>query len=310
MKGFAQAITSLIDAAVEEDYDSSKDWREHLGHSGIEDACERKQFFTNNWYSIAQKPGRMLRLLDRGHGEEDRFVRWLVKAGVHVFTGTADGEQYRFADPDIPGYGGSLDAYVRLGDLNTAFKTHDIWLPSAVVDVCEQHLDSYVGIDFKTANKQRFGQLEKEGVELATPNYFGQAQAYMQASRLAGSPVPVLQFFLVLAVRKDDDALFAEAIPYDQTYASELRRKALRIINASASSDLERVSESPAWYRCKPGFCDHSEVCHFGGTPAVNCRTCAYAKRSGLDWACVRFNNNLTRDMALVGCDSWEQRNR
>src|SRR6476661_7858189 len=74
----------------------AEDPRTHLGASIIGHDCKAYAWNTFRWLRFEEFSGRMLRLFNRGHEEEQRFVRWLVGAGFTVYeTDPNTGKQFR-----------------------------------------------------------------------------------------------------------------------------------------------------------------------------------------------------------------------
>src|SRR4051812_24091994 len=55
--------------------------RSHLGASSIGEECWRKLWYTFHWVKLQQAEGRMRRLWNRGHREEEIFEGFLFWAG-------------------------------------------------------------------------------------------------------------------------------------------------------------------------------------------------------------------------------------
>jgi hypothetical protein len=293
----ADGIVSQLFEAVECAYDTSNDLRDHLGMSQINGDCERKLYFNFHWYSIEKREGRMIRLLNRGNQEEPNFYRLLRKAGfkIRVRPGRGPG-QFRFTDPDLPAFQGSLDGYIEKVPINLKHLFGGL-------DV--------VGLELKTAGQKAFKDMSDNGIERARPVYFGQSQNYMHQSHFENSPVPPLKAFLFLILNKNDDDLYAEIIPYDSAYGDHLRHKAHRILTAERPEELDRLSESPDWYQCGDKWCKHRKKCHFQESPEINCRTCKHSlhEQSNVSkWTCKIQNKILLRAEALKGCEHWEKK--
>ena len=221
--------------------------RGHLGASQIGEKCTRKLFYGFRWCSTSSFTGRILRLFRRGHLEESILVSDLANLpGVTVRTIDPEtGEQYRFSDPELPGFAGSIDG-IAYG------------LPEAP--------DQWIGLEIKTHNTKNFAALKKHGVESAYPKHFYQVQSYMFQSSLPA--------FLYLGLNKNDDHIYPELIPYDAAAALMARSTAHEVLTASAPPP--KISQRADWFECKPAFCSHSEICHFKKKPAKSCRSCEH----------------------------------
>jgi hypothetical protein len=291
LKGSPEIVDFLFQKVVDS-HDSSSSWRDHLGMSQINHECERKLYYDFHWYSKEERSGRMLRLLNRGTQEEPNFYALLRNAGfkIRVRPGRGAG-QFRFIDPDMPSFQGSLDGYIISG-------------PG---DVLQGRKNG--GLELKTAKASSFREFSKKGIEAKSPTYYGQAQSYMLQSHYPDSPVPPLNWFLFLILNKDTDDLYAEIIEIDPYYGRSLKDRAHEILSADGPKELGRLSESPDWYECR--WCSHRDQCHFNDAPAKNCRTCKHSKHvqsNVAKWECSKKNEVLFRDAALKGCDEWERK--
>jgi hypothetical protein len=245
--------------------------RKHLGGSMIGRECNRELWYSFRWAITPKHDGRLLRLFDRGHKEEFRFVEWLRNIGVTVWEYDENGVQWRIIDHKGH-FGGSLDGIA--------------WgIPDAP--------NEYVLLEFKTFNQKTFNQLLAQGVQLAKPEHYGQMQIYMHKMNLKKA--------LYMAICKNDDSLYTEIIEYDQATAEKLLAKAGNIIFSDEAP--VRVSNDPSFFKCK--FCNYSNICHQKQVPEINCRTCAHS--TPVDngaWSCAKNilveNDNVSeRD----GCD-------
>lgn len=59
--------------------------RTHFGASGAGNKCPREAWYKFRWADFEEFDGRMLRLFNRGHTEEDRFNRFLRALGITVW---------------------------------------------------------------------------------------------------------------------------------------------------------------------------------------------------------------------------------
>ncbi len=258
------------------------DWRrEHLGASLIGHACNRYLWYQFRWASDPKIKGRMLRLFERGQREEDWIVEELRATGMRVEVSDRDGlpntdgsyPQWRFEE--FGGhFGGSIDGAI-------------LGVPEAKVT---WHL-----LEVKTSNDKRFKTLEKDGVKKSNPQHFAQMQIYMHALTLTRA--------LYVCVSKNDDYIYTERIKYDEPEAYSILAKAKRIIDSD--DPLTRISEDPAWFKCK--WCDHQPHCQLGEVEKLdrNCRTClssAVSTEHGT-WSCTLHKIILDGDAQRKGCD-------
>src|SRR3954464_3219259 len=75
-------------------------FRGHLGASQLGDECGRALWYGFRWATRPHFSGQQLRLFNRGHLEEGRFIAMLLAIGMQVFQQDANGRQFRinFAD--------------------------------------------------------------------------------------------------------------------------------------------------------------------------------------------------------------------
>lgn len=263
------ALTEAIDLASKRLYQDEKPHRNHLGGSVIGNDCGRAIAFTFKWVKREDFDGRMLRLFQRGHREEEALKELLVEAGVKFHQ---PDKQHRVSACD--GHlGGSLDAVGR-------------YVPG-------ENRDEWFLFEFKTYNSSRFKQLVKNGVIISNFNHFCQMQIYMYLANL--------QAGYYIAVCKDTDEIHIERIGLQPDQAKQLVLKAERIINGDPPAP---ISSNPAFYKCK--MCSFHEVC-YGKKDLVerNCRTCEHAKpvENG-KWAC-HYGRDEIEDQR--GCEHWFQ---
>ena len=247
--------------------------RAHLGASIIGRECERELWLSFRWAKSPDFEGRLLRLFNRGHREEEVFVAELRGIGCTVHeVDPATGRQWTFADHNSH-FGGSADG-----------------IAAGVPDSPrEPHL-----LEFKTHSAKSFSKLTSEGVRGAKLEHFAQVQVYMHYFGLKRA--------LYLAVNKDTDALYMERLEFDADIAQRLVNRAKRVIESPMPGAI-RPENSPACL-----FCTFKPMCH-GGEPSTekNCRTCAWsAPATGGAWWCAKHERALDLTDQLNGCDRHE----
>ena len=260
-------IEKLIDQAIEDRQEDGR--RKHLGASVIGRPCSRQIWYMFHWARTKKHSARILRIFDRGHREEHRFVKWLRDAGIIVWEVDPETKQ-QFRMSDHGGhFGGSCDGVAR-------------GLPDVPLLPCL--------LEFKTTNSKGFKELEKTGVEKAKKEHFVQMQIYMEKMDL-----PVA---LYMAINKDTDAIYYEHVLRDTATAHQYLERAKGIIFSDAPPF--RISDEPSFYLCK--MCDYSGLCHGVEMPDKNCRTCGFSEpiRSG-GWACHEGQQADPKR----GCDRW-----
>lgn len=261
-------------------------FRSHLGASLIGRECARDLWYSFHWARKAMFSGQMLRLFNRGHLEEGRFIALLLSMGCEVFQQDENGKQYRISDHGGH-FGGSGDGVVMgVPDLQPGqpalgeFKTHN-----------NKSFTKLAGSDYKDFYESLLNpalppvSFSGAGVREAKFEHWVQMQIYMRKMNL-----PVA---LYIAVNKDNDHIYAELVPLVEQSADEFIQRAGKIIPIHVPP--AKVKKSVAQMPCR--FCDHKEICHLGAAPDVNCRTCndVEAKPDGT-WYC----NSKERQLELL----------
>lgn len=269
-------------------------FRTHLGASVIGDECERKVWYGFRWATKPMFEGRLLRLFNRGHLEEARFIALMLTIGCEVYQQDEHGKQFRISDHGGH-FGGSLDSkLIGIPDL-----------PPGTVALGE----------YKTHNDKSFQNVKANGVREAKPEHYTQMQIYMRKQ--------MLSYGVYFAVNKNDDEIWAEVVPIDHTHADGQIARAGKIIFMQTAP--AKLSKSPGFFKCK--WCDHRPVCHLSAPPARNCRTCQHAiPLEDGRWSCTSEARQMTmlfgprpgvsdegenyfpdKKRQLRGCDYWEK---
>lgn len=246
--------------------------RTHLGASIIGRPCPRAMWYSFRWVSWRKPPARIVRLFNRGHMEEARFLALLRLIGATVHGVNPDtGKQFRVS-AGRGYYGGSLDAMC-------------LGLPG---------FTGWALAEFKTHGDNSFKKLQKIGMREAKPEHYVQMQQYMGAYQLSSG--------LYLACNKNDDALHAEIVLFDRQSYLHYRERGELLVDMAEPPP--RCSQSPSNYDCKT--CDHAQTCFYGVEPLHTCRTCQYATRPGDGkWHCEAHRKDLTPDEQFAGCGYW-----
>jgi hypothetical protein len=242
--------------------------RTYLGGSVIGTPCSRALWYQFTGAQDAKYPGRMLRLFETGHREEDRLITELRKAGYSVLD-RVNGQQIAFST--LGGhYRGSADGIIEIGQT--------------------------LLLETKTHNKASFAALQKHGVKKHKPVHYDQMQVYMQQFDLLAG--------IYLAVNKDDESIYSEVVVADKAIGDALLEKARTIITSPAPP--ERISEDPSSFACK--FCDYKDICHQAVMPRKDCRTCfaSSADLSGTDgdWSCAKWKASVPNGHVRDACPS------
>jgi len=266
---YASATHFFLDQALADT--QGYGFRDHLGASIIGRNCARQLWYTFRWATKSWHSARILRLFNRGHEEEDRFVRFLRRSGVHVLDYDPEtGEQFRIADHDGH-FGGSLDGKL--------YDTHDF-------------RGEWVLAEFKTHSDKSFKKLLREGVEKAKYEHYVQMQIYMHYEKLPAA--------LYFAVNKNDDEMHVPTVHYDPAVAERFIDRAGKIIY-SPVPPKRLPNASVGWFECR--FCDHNEVCLKDAPMERTCRSCVHSDpvEDGR-WVCQKFQYELSKSDQLMGC--------
>ncbi len=255
-------------------------FRSHLGASGIGRECAREIWYGFRWTTLPNFPDRILRLFNRGHLEEARFLSMLLMIGCDVYQQDENGNQFRISDAGGH-FGGSGDGVaIGIPDLE----------PGTTV-LCE----------FKTSAEKPFLKVKKEGVRVAKFEHYVQMQTYMKKMGLA--------IGLYVVVNKNNDELYAELVPFNDSIAEQFIQRGVNLVWTENPPD--KISKSAGWFACK--FCDHRPVCHLDAEPCVNCRTCKYSEATAEGaWICdhpvVPVDGSLSKEQQLEGCVNYDRK--
>ena len=285
---YRQALQKVLPHMADAYRGHDEPFRTHLGASVIGGECGRAIWYGFHWFTEPKFDGRILRLFNRGHLEEARFIAALLCIGVEIFQQDEHGKQFRISD--VGGhFGGSGDG-VAIGIPDVPAGTPCL-------------------LEFKTHNDKSFKKLVSDGVRNVKFEHFVQMQVYMRKMGLAVA--------MYGAVNKNDDDFHFEIIHLDSTIADQFVQRGRTII--LMQEPPAKLSESPGWFECK--WCDHKSVCHLKSTPARNCRTCKHSEaREDGQWWCgnkdrqleLLFQNAdhetyaITKARQLTGCEKYE----
>lgn len=242
--------------------------RSHLGASSIGEDCWRKLWYQFRWVKLHQAEGRMRRLWDRGHREEEIFEGFLRWAGFSVRNiDPKTDRQYVFSKVDGH-YGGSTDGKLLIR-----------WAYNYPIIA-----------EYKTFKDDLFKKLKAEKVKASNPKYYAQMCSY-------GAEFEV-KHALFYAVNKDTDELYRELVTLDWSYAKQLEKKASTIIYADTAPS--KLNENAAFWKCK--LCTFNGICHYAEPVEINCRSCANAKPGpNGSWLCNLYGA-IPKDFIAKGC--------
>lgn len=274
-EAIAQKIKTAINEWCLQAYDDGH--RSHLGASMIGRKCDREIWYGWRWVKSKLFDGRMQRLFNRGHREEERFIEWLRGIGFQIWDITEDGKQHRISGVEKH-FGGSLDSIGRAPE----------WL----------NLLTAIGpflVEYKTHNDKSFKKLVADGVRNHKPEHYTQMCTYGSKYKF--------RYALYCAINKNDDDLHFEIVELDWGVGIEAERRAETIILSPRPP--VRISELPSYFLCKG--CSYHDICHKGAAYEKNCRSCAMAcpVKDG-EWFCTQHNGIIPKEVIHVGCSQWK----
>ena len=272
-------MTDLV-KAIDKAYQAKKELepgRRHLGASVIGEKCPRKIWYAFRRAKVVRHGGRLLRLFNRGHREEDRFLEYLQDIGVDFLALDAGGKQFGFV-----GYKGHFSGSC---DGKAA--------PDRLQEFAPFQLDGWGLLEFKTSNDKSFKDLVNKGLATSKPGHYIQMQVYMHKLGL--------EWGLYMAVNKNDDDIYYEFVRRRPEIGQPYEDRAAAIIDSLRPPG--RYSQDPSWFECK--FCDFREICHYDQPMLKSCRTCAFGRPAEAGrWGCGKFHSIVPEDFELKGCDS------
>lgn len=266
--------------------------RSHMGASIIGQECARSIWYSFHWAWKSNFSGRMIRLFNRGHLEEARFIAMLLTIGVQLWQQDNEGKQFRISWAE--GHAGGSGDGVCLGLPDLPPQTH------ALLE-CKTHGEkSFIELAGKLEDWRKYLEdptrmaFPGKGVKEAKPEHYAQMQMYMRRMGLAAA--------LYVAVNKNTDDIYLELIALDIEYADLYLTRGEKIV--WMENPPEKLSQSPGFWKCR--FCDHKPHCHLKKAPDVNCRTCEFSKPiEGGKWRCGKKDMDIPKETQLTGCDQY-----
>lgn len=219
--------------------------------------------------------GRKLRLFNRGHREEERFIEFLKGIGCQVWTHDENGNQFRMKAVNGH-FGGSIDGVIKLPP--------------------QYGISEPLLAEFKTNGTGKgFEDLKEKLAPVAKPQHFIQMSCYGKEYNL-----PYSAYF---NVNKNDDDLHVEITKLNFNIAEQMQNKAIRII--TATDPPARLAENATYFKCT--HCAMKKVCHEGAAPEVNCRSCVNASPSDdAEWFCRIHKAIIPRDVVPNACPQYK----
>lgn len=271
----ATASSRATDAAHEATQEPRHSNR--LGGSVIGEECDRSIWYGFRWvYKPEVFDAQKLRIFRAGHRLEDEMIADLrATPGFEIDT----------EDPANPGKQIEF----------TAISGHFIGkLDGRGTGFIEAPTTKHI-VECKSHNRKSFLRLS-DGIYKGNIKHWAQMQVYMLGMGDTRA--------YYMAECKDDSVRYTERVRLDVTEAMNLMAKAERII--FAETPPPKAWESPEEKGAFPcGWCKAKDICHGGGKPARNCRTCMHVtpERTGdALWTCARWKKALTPGEQRAGC--------
>ncbi len=312
-----QVLTD-IDSYCVKTYDGGH--RAHLGGSQIGEECQRKLWYIFRWCYKEKFDGRMMRLFNRGHREEPRFLEWLEGIGAKVWADDLD--------RNILWFNSKTDCYA-LTNKTITLEPHDfvnvkndkkhiqraksdgLEFPQYRISAVGGHFggsldgqcllpDSYniegkVLLEFKTSSLNAYKKMEREGVAISKPVHFAQMCTYGVKYGLKHA--------LYMFICKDNDKIYVEIVKLNAALGEQMLIKAERIIKSQTPP--ARISENETLLVCK--WCEFSEICHRDVITEVNCRSCANAHPAlNAEWWCEAHEDIIPKEYIPKTCPSYK----
>lgn len=282
-RSFRRFLGQVIMNSPDAFRDEEDGFRSHMGASIMGGKCGRAIWYSFRWATKPNFPGRVMRLFNRGHLEEPRFIAALMCIGATIYQVDQNGKQFRISGSEGH-YGGSGDG-----------------VGAGIVGL---QPGQYCVLEFKTHNEKSFKTLEKEGVRSAKFEHFVQMQQYMRKMQ-----IPLA---LYMAVHKDTDTIYAEWVPLEVEIADMFIERADKIVWMQRAPEKIGNPPSPGNWDCK--WCDHKPVCFQKVAPARNCRSCAYSSPGQeASWLCNHPQiapispAPIPKETQVVGCSYYTQ---
>lgn len=253
--------------------------RKHLGASLIGQPCARQIWYGFRWAAEERHSGRLLRLFNRGHLEEARFIEFLRSVGIFVSDVDKNGKQFRIEG--VNGHlGGSCDGVC--------------FIPANFPGLPPNwDYNTPVLNEFKTHGDKSFKELEKKGMAEAKPQHKAQIDTY-------GFKMGI-HYYLYMAVNKNTDDLYLEFGSVDMANGEAMCNLAEHIINSPSPPNRQFAK---GHIQCK--WCSYNKICHYDQSMELNCRSCANAQPiENKQWYCHYNRLTIPEEVIPNGCSVW-----
>lgn len=268
----AEQVVERLYAGIES-REKQELWLTRLGASTIGEPCMRALWY--GWRGVTHKTfdGRLLRLFETGHLQEDRIVEDLMYAGLKVWAADGNGKQFTY----------------------TGAHGHFVCKLDGVVKGVDEGDTPHV-CEIKTHSDKSWKEVQKKGVFKAKPLHYAQMQAGMWLTGLDKA--------LYVALNKNDESYYIEVVERDDEAIRDIETRLEKLL--SATMPPAGISQDASGWGCT--YCDYKEVCAGVVEPLTHCRTCRNVSpiENG-EWLCTKHGVSLNRDEQLRGCTDWEK---
>lgn len=327
----AKQIKSDIDEYCEKKFDDGFRW--HLGASLIGHECKRYLFYVFRWCFKENFDGRMQRLFNRGHREEERFIEWLEGIGFTVYAEdyesnplyyVAESEDYFLASEFNEQSELFQNLAVKITRDNKSFKQHIAIAKLKGIKFKQYRISEVNGhfggsldgiataperyglkepllLEFKTnGTGAGYTKLVNSGIQLAKPVHFSQMSTY------GTNPAYGFKYGLYLNTNKNDDDIHVEIVFLNEELGKQNIAKAEKII--FSETPPPKLSENPTFHKCQ--YCAAKDICHTGALVNRNCRSCKFSKPvENAEFYCTIHNGIIPRDYIMTTCDKYSSIN-
>ena len=269
-----QVIIERIYGAIVKSKENPDLYLGRLGSSFIGQECFRHVWLDWRGFAREKFDGRMLRLFETGHQQEERIVADLRRAGFSVWDRDPEtGKQFEFKD-ETGHFITKIDGIIK-GVLESENKPHVL--------------------EIKTHNKNSFSGVIKKGVREGKPEHYAQVQTSMALSKMTRA--------LYVAVCKDDEQFYIERIKEDKDEQKKLLGKIEKLTEARLRP--AGISDDGSAFGCK--FCGMKQACTRQVEPLRHCRTCSMCTPGEEGkWVCELNKETLSIDRQRLGCEHYE----
>jgi len=245
-----------------------------LGSSGIGNECARAVWLQWRAYARSEFDGRMLRLFQTGHMQEERVVADLRRAGFEVWDKDENGEQFQRVDAT--------------GQFITK-------IDGIIKGVPDSEKTPHL-LEIKTHNKNSFASLQKHGLQKHKPEHYAQMQISMQLFGFTRG--------LYISICKDDEEYHIERIKEDKDEQKSISNRIIKLVSATLRP--AGISDDGSSFGCK--YCDMKAVCTGQAVPLRTCRSCVHADPAAYcgEWTCSISGEVLSKEQQLEGCSNYE----